>query len=612
MSANETSYEGLKPKLIVAFEVGTTFSSVAYALLEPGKAPAIKTVNRWPGQEAGDSKVPTVLYYNTNGRVLAIGADMPPEPEGYGGSYDDSDLDCDEWDSNEPSHKVERFNLLLHPKSTTIDAWIPHTVLPPAKTICDVYADFYQYLFQCTCKHIKETHPSGTLLWEIVSEDIELTLILPNGWGEPQRSLMRTAAICAGLVRNTPTGHEHIKFVSEGEALIHFGVSSGALAGKAVEVPSKIMLIDAGDGVVNISTYSIEGAAPLELNPISSPSCILEGSCVIVQRMRNLLKGRLARSKFGEESYIEAITHEFQKTVMKRFKGTGDCLVRFSAMASSTDANVGISHGRCKLTNEEISNCFDPSVREIIAAIEDQRRLAGCSVPVYVLSGSFASNEYLYHKLKLYVESVCNQTLYRPDANTNKAAAEGAVAFHIDHHVMTRTAKFTYGFRCPHVYDHNRPDHVQRANKVTISRCGLEMLRDGFQPLLFKQGTRVREEVSFEYPFHAASRFGANQIEVEIICYNGDRAPVWMDEDPKRFATVEKIVIDASRIPRVPQHGTSCDYYHQHYTVMLSFDLTEIKVYLTWMEKGVKHESQAYIIPEYPSANLNSAVVVAG
>lgn len=40
-------YTGIRPKLVVAFDVGTTFSGVSYALLEPGRPPEIQGVSRW-------------------------------------------------------------------------------------------------------------------------------------------------------------------------------------------------------------------------------------------------------------------------------------------------------------------------------------------------------------------------------------------------------------------------------------------------------------------------------------------------------------------------------------------------------------------------------------
>ena len=50
MAATRTAYQGPKRKLVIAMDLGTTFSGVSYALLDPGKVPDIRTVNRYVDQ----------------------------------------------------------------------------------------------------------------------------------------------------------------------------------------------------------------------------------------------------------------------------------------------------------------------------------------------------------------------------------------------------------------------------------------------------------------------------------------------------------------------------------------------------------------------------------
>lgn len=86
-------YSGYIRKLVLAFDVGTTFSGVSYAVLDHGEIPKIQAItryvctslcylctltylsSRYPGQENGDSKIPTVLYYDKDGNVRAAGAE---------------------------------------------------------------------------------------------------------------------------------------------------------------------------------------------------------------------------------------------------------------------------------------------------------------------------------------------------------------------------------------------------------------------------------------------------------------------------------------------------------------------------------------------------------
>ncbi|KAF9047849.1 hypothetical protein BJ165DRAFT_1314171, partial [Panaeolus papilionaceus] len=85
-------YPGPRRKLVLAFDIGTTFSGVSYSILDPGEIPEIKPslhdltnrkslLSRFPAQEyiSGASKIPTVIYYDRAGNVHAVGAEAMQE-----------------------------------------------------------------------------------------------------------------------------------------------------------------------------------------------------------------------------------------------------------------------------------------------------------------------------------------------------------------------------------------------------------------------------------------------------------------------------------------------------------------------------------------------------
>jgi len=96
------------------------------------------------------------------------------------------------------------------------------TKLPRGKTIMDVYADFMRYLFDSTKALFKSSEPGGEVRWNSISNSIELVLTHPNGWGGPQQAILRTAAVEAGIVSDTPAGRSSVHFVTEGEASFSF------------------------------------------------------------------------------------------------------------------------------------------------------------------------------------------------------------------------------------------------------------------------------------------------------------------------------------------------------------------------------------------------------
>ena len=96
------------------------------------------------------------------------------------------------------------------------------TQLPKGKTIIDVYADFMGYLFESAKTLFKTSELSGDLRWDSISNKIELVLTHPNGWGGPQQAQLRTAAVKAHIVPDTPAGRSSVRFVTEGEASFNF------------------------------------------------------------------------------------------------------------------------------------------------------------------------------------------------------------------------------------------------------------------------------------------------------------------------------------------------------------------------------------------------------
>ena len=93
------------------------------------------------------------------------------------------------------------------------------TELPRGKTIIDIFADFMRYLFDSTEALFKSSEPN--VRWDSIST-IELVLTHPNGWRGPQQTQLRTAAVKAGIVPDTPAGHSRVHFVTEGEASFSF------------------------------------------------------------------------------------------------------------------------------------------------------------------------------------------------------------------------------------------------------------------------------------------------------------------------------------------------------------------------------------------------------
>ena len=99
--------------------------------------------------------------------------------------------------------------------------------LPRGKSAVDIFADFLRYLHRCARTYMKETHANDVELWHTLEDRTEFVLTHPNGWEGSQQSMIRTAAVEAGLIPDNENGHSHLSFVPEGEASLHFCIQSG-------------------------------------------------------------------------------------------------------------------------------------------------------------------------------------------------------------------------------------------------------------------------------------------------------------------------------------------------------------------------------------------------
>jgi hypothetical protein len=193
-------------------------------------------LNRFPGQEdtVGDSKIPTIVYYDTQGAARAAGAEATL-PTTLAMAEEEQWVKA-EWSliyfvSLAKIHLFHRlrFKLLIRPKGLPLPGITDEVIppLPPGKTALQVYSDFLRYLHQCAHAYIIDTHAGGDLLWENTKNSMMYVLAHPNGWEGIQQGQLRTAAVNASLVPNEAAALDQIRFVPEGEASIHFCITRG-------------------------------------------------------------------------------------------------------------------------------------------------------------------------------------------------------------------------------------------------------------------------------------------------------------------------------------------------------------------------------------------------
>ncbi|KAG2347369.1 hypothetical protein BDR05DRAFT_876763 [Suillus weaverae] len=543
-------YRGPARKLVLAFDVGTTYSAISYCILDPGEVPKIEPVTRYPAQEhsGGNSKIPSILYYDSNGAVRVIGAEARQEH-------------IIEKAQEEGWMKLEWWKLHLRARNLAANHITDDDIppLPRGKNAVEVLGDFMQYLFRCARSYIEETHPSGSNLWRSLENRIEFVLTHPNGWEGPQQKQIRLAAVLGGLIPSTEDGMARVHLLTEGEASLHYCVAN-ILASDAFSPGQGVVVIDAGGGTLDLSAYSMT-LSPTLIEEIAAAECRLQGSVFVTRRAHGLLQERLSGSRFGTPDVIQQMTDVFDSTAKLRFRNPEDpSYIKFGTVRDK-DPQRDIRNGQLKLSGQDVAKLFEPSISSIIEAFETQRKAAGTPITFVFFVGGFAASDWMFAKLQAYFQSL-GISFSRPDNHCNKAVADGAVSYFIDHLVSSRVSRFAYGTECSVPF--NPFDMEHRARQ--------------------KEGTRVSEQQEFSETF-AIRRYNqaaCNQVEVGIMSYRGLLAkPDWMDTERNTSKIAEKLT------PKRSAEGST--YYAMEIKVILLFGLTELKAMISW-EDGVSHQ----------------------
>ncbi|KAF9476880.1 hypothetical protein BDN70DRAFT_881877 [Pholiota conissans] len=585
-------YTGSSRKLVLAFDVGTTYSGVSYSILNPGEVPEIRGVTRFPAQEktGGASKIPTVIYYDSSGVVQAAGAEATRD--GIQEEVDDK-----QW------IKAEWFKLHLRP-SDSIDpgeealfGQIPP--LPLNKTVAEVFADFYRYLFNCTANYIRSSHANGPLLWSSIRHDIDFVLSHPNGWGGREQAVLRQAAVLAGLVPDAKQkSQDRISFVTEGEASLHFVIRSGILTSNLANGEG-ILIVDAGGGTVDISSYKQEKQEKqMSFEEIAAPHCLFSGSLLVNFHAKQFIRGLLEDSKYIDD--VDYIVRCFDARCKAAFKDE-ECpqYIKFGNPRDN-DPDRSIRSGQLKLDGHDIKEFFVPSATAIKQSVLEQRTSGSKNIKHVVLVGGFSANDWLFNDLETFLLRLDpTLVLIRPEEHINKAVSDGAISFYLDHFVRARIAKFTYGTVCSIPYDPNDAAHIKRAATKFVSPSGETRVPGVFCDILAK-GTKVMEMTEFRGQFNqvARSSSGFQRMASPVWFYRGTHTEQrWKDLDPKNYDRLCTIYADLSHLTLSPRRGRGGkSYYRVDYDIILLFGMTELKAQIAWREHGVEKRSPAVVV----------------
>ena len=160
--------------------------------------------------------------------------------------------------------------------------------LPSEKSIQDIFADFIRYLFDSVRAYIEESEHKGKELWGKFAGKIDLILTHPNGWEGREQDHLRKSVVQAKIFTEKEAV-SRVSFVTEGEASFNFCVAHTS-CGESLEVVfilfsfemrsdylpkpgHKVLVVDAGGGTLDVSSYTVNSTSPLKVEEFHEPKC---------------------------------------------------------------------------------------------------------------------------------------------------------------------------------------------------------------------------------------------------------------------------------------------------------------------------------------------------
>ncbi|KZW03071.1 hypothetical protein EXIGLDRAFT_728597 [Exidia glandulosa HHB12029] len=375
-------------KVVFSIDLGTTNTGISFAHLQPGAAPRVRSVTRWPGQEdaAGDSKIPTLIRYQ-EGKAIAFGADAVENPDVDGGPV---------------SYLASWFKLHLHPATMRTSSNIEVPPLPPSDSLKQVYADFLSFVFKHAVEFFATSFHDGERIWSRLSDTVVIVLATPNGWDSYQQGFLRDAVVLAGVL---PQGFEsdRLQFVTEAEASVHYALehTSTRGGGEWLTAGTHFAVLDAGGSTVDTTVYRCVSTAPkMILEEVTGSECVQAGSVFVNRDAERFLRLKLANSKYGDDDSISVMMDVFEKKTKRRFDGSDDPSVIAFGRTQENDSSCGISRGRLTLTSDEVKLAFQNSLADIMDSCARIIERSPKVCDTVLLVGGYSDSAYLRSTLR--------------------------------------------------------------------------------------------------------------------------------------------------------------------------------------------------------------------
>ncbi|KAL8292784.1 hypothetical protein RQP46_001396 [Phenoliferia psychrophenolica] len=558
---------------------------------------------RWPSSP-NSSKIPTTILYDARGVPKAFGAETKDD------AHADEDYNECKW-----------FKLHLHPlamqpppyelEATTTTPGSSNAPaplegptsfevppLPPNVTVEQAYSDFIKYLFDNTKAWFETNAPDGDAIWKKLHNTLKLVIAHPNSWSLHEQAALKRAITRSGVLRGASV-ENHVVFVTESEASVHFGILySSNQQSEWLSPSSTFAVVDGGGSTVDICVYEVTQTRPkLHLREAKTSDCTQSGAIFVSRAAEAIIKQKLGNSKFNTPEFVAAMVEGFDTKTKIMFDSVDDnYLIKFG-FDRDTDKAAGISRGRLTLTGAEVKRAFDPCVDKIIASLRDQ--ISGMRVKSILLVGGFGESPYLQRRLRETFEKSGTRVV-TADEPSKKAVAEGGALFFSHDNVVARGTRFE-------PYDEFHRQRGQRT--VIITPRGTKYIVGGWTKIVANGAvieTNAVHRRNFAVDFKSSDSY---IYSMDLMTYegaNGETVHDGWSKDAngmfyKGFVKCCSVKADltnlAASLPWLINPGTQDRYKDLEFDICLLFGGTSLRAELRWKENGVEKSGPASVIP---------------
>ncbi|GAA6018692.1 hypothetical protein JCM11491_001264 [Sporobolomyces phaffii] len=545
--------------------VGTTFSGVAYgsSRLFSGQ---IRQLLNWPGSFETFRKIPTcIAYYQAStqdeAQVIAWG------------------LEASSLSLREGFFKVEWFKLFLDPLvlrdgQTAATARLPQ--LPVGKSPLDCVTDYLSCLWRYAKEKIVE---EIGLVADLDAANVILTV--PAAWDAAGCSIMRDAAIKAGMVQSSRGGdvnwRDRLQIITEPEAA---AIHASTLATLHHLRPSmSFLLCDAGGGTVDTAVYKLLGQmSALEIAEVCSRTGSNCGSLFLDLRFEALVKSLLRNHPIHlEPASLLSFRHAFSDAdkLMYLGKEDDDTHFRFNCfnIEDAHDPSVGLENGELVIPGSVLRrDVFDPVVDQVLETIDTQlAKVPGRSVQALILVGGLSSSQYLFQRVQ---EAYGNQIgiIVRP-RDADVATLRGAARFGLSKATVSSViAPRSYIMKCK--LPAEEEDRIMRPGFISTNDAGVTVCENRLTYLLAKNAVIARGQ-RLRSRFSKFSRSAAD-CHFTAILYVSDDDRIFRYTDEGEISELCRWSVDLSALPSFQYHAqTTTGGFYTEFDLGLVLDSAE-------------------------------------